>query len=86
MSNTEGFFSLQFKQAISIPDKNEESNDYLLVSSCEGYSLAKGVFDQEGAFLYFCGWIAGEMKFYSPEDYDFWSILPTSATLKVNSL
>ncbi|EPP0722429.1 hypothetical protein AAGK81_09430 [Klebsiella pneumoniae] len=86
MSNANNFFTFQFNQTTSIPDKNEESNDYLLVNNCEGYSLVKGVFDQEGAFLYFCGWIAGEMKFFSPEDYDFWSLLPASTTLQVSNL
>ncbi|EIW8654253.1 hypothetical protein K1S64_18555 [Klebsiella pneumoniae] len=86
MLNANYFINFKSNQVSSIPNKNNESNDYLLFSSCEGYFTAKGVFDEDGNFLYFCGWVAGEIKFFSPEDYDLWILLPSSSTLQVSNL
>lgn len=78
-------YPIEFHSVAVKPEPTPHSNDYLIINSCEGYSLVKGDFDPQGCFIHFWGWVAGEIQFYSPGDYDSWAILPNSLKIKAGS-
>lgn len=71
-------YELNFKTKNSTPVFNNQSNQFLIVNKCEGYILVQGVFSEQGAFLCFDGWVAGEIQSYYPKDYELWAKLPNS--------
>lgn len=74
---------LQFKLAKENPKPSPiNSNDYIIYNRCEGYSLGRAVFDDNGRFLCFSVSCAGEIVPYLPEYYDLWAQLPNSFNLE----
>ncbi|AEF45825.1 hypothetical protein SerAS12_2705 [Serratia sp. AS12] len=69
-----------FQPACATPSKSM-SNDYVIINECEGYSLVKAVFDKDGEFTCFIGWVGGDTQTYSPQDYSVWALLPSSANV-----
>lgn len=67
---------LKFQSKNIEPQYNKSSLDFIIINECEGYSLVKAVFDEKSRFLYFVGWVAGELQTYYPSDYEVWAMLP----------
>ncbi|CAK8739307.1 hypothetical protein SODG_002913 [Sodalis praecaptivus] len=60
-------YELKFQSKNIEPQYNMISCDFIIINKCEGYSLVKAVFDETNQFLYFVGWVAGELQPYYPK-------------------
>ncbi|MEN3257511.1 hypothetical protein AAH678_01555 [Sodalis endosymbiont of Spalangia cameroni] len=69
---------IKFQSKNIEPQYDKSPLDFIIINKCEGYSLVKAVFDETNQFLYFVGWVAGELQPYYPSEYEVWAMLPNS--------